>query len=296
MKELVIIFLFAISAAIKVELTDYVCEEPHGYFPDPEQCDLYYECKNGVATPKLCPDGLLFLLGEAISVKCDYPFNIDCGSREFVQEPEPNIDPKCYRANGYFNHEDATVCDRFYNCVNGVAYELPCAAGLIFDEAIGTCVREEQASSYAKRCVKSSEKDKRYSSSISFLANIDGFLCPEEETIGPHGQIACFLLKQVSLKYFFKLRMNFDERIKMHNSKSENLVSFSPSHIRDFRIQRVVNVLLLVISAKILENWDVEKERFLMIEQRNVFCLKMALSIGDLILKENVIRLMLVQL
>ncbi|TRY63544.1 hypothetical protein TCAL_13280 [Tigriopus californicus] len=177
MKELVIIFLFAISAAIKVELTDYVCEEPHGYFPDPEQCDLYYECKNGVATPKLCPDGLLFLLGEAISVKCDYPFNIDCGSREFVQEPEPNIDPKCYRANGYFNHEDATVCDRFYNCVNGVAYELPCAAGLIFDEAIGTCVREEQASSYAKRCVKSSEK-----------ANIDGFLCPEEETIGPHGQ------------------------------------------------------------------------------------------------------------
>lgn len=111
MQKIVLVCLFSITAAIEVELSgtkdfkdlkskelkkiiinkiffpsDYVCEEPHGYFPDSEQCDLYYECKDGVATPKLCPDGLLFLRGEAISVKCDYPFNIDCGSREFVRE------------------------------------------------------------------------------------------------------------------------------------------------------------------------------------------------------------------
>ena len=42
--------------------------------------------------------------------------------------------------------------------MNGVAYELPCAGGLIFDEAQGTCVRDDQASSYAKVCKKSTEK------------------------------------------------------------------------------------------------------------------------------------------
>jgi len=44
---------------------------------------------------------------------------------------------------------------RFYNCVGGVAYDLPCATGLVFDEAQGTCVREEQTSEFAKKCEKS---------------------------------------------------------------------------------------------------------------------------------------------
>ena len=41
---------------------------------------------------------------------------------------------------------------RFYNCVYGKPHELPCATGLIFDEAQGTCVRPEQGSEYAKKC------------------------------------------------------------------------------------------------------------------------------------------------
>jgi hypothetical protein len=47
---------------------------------------------------------------------------------------------------------------RFYNCVGGVPYDLPCATGLVFDEAQGTCVREEQTSEFAKKCEKSTEK------------------------------------------------------------------------------------------------------------------------------------------
>ena len=49
---------------------------------------------------------------------------------------------------------------RFYNCVHGTAYELPCATGLVFDEAQGTCVREEQASEFAKKCEEPDEKRK----------------------------------------------------------------------------------------------------------------------------------------
>jgi len=151
--------------------------EKNGFFPDEEQCDLYYECNGGIATPTLCPDGLMFDDTNNINAKCDYPFNVGCGTREYVQEPEVGIDERCYRANGFFNHEAEDECNKFYNCVNGVAYGLPCATSLIFDEAEGTCVRREQASEFAKVCPEKLEPD-----------NVAGFSCPEEKTLSIHGQ------------------------------------------------------------------------------------------------------------
>jgi len=176
------ICLFATNAALGQDNSDkpdyeFECPEPNGFFPDPEQCDLYYECVSGQPTTTLCPDGLMFDDTSSIESKCDYPFNVKCGKREYVQEPEVGGDPRCYRANGFFNHEDEDECNKFYNCVNGVAYELPCATSLVFDEAAGTCVRPEQASSFAKVCKPKLEAD-----------NIDGFSCPTEKTLGPHGQ------------------------------------------------------------------------------------------------------------
>jgi len=170
-------FLSFLYSAVAEHLTDHLdfeCPENNGFFHDVEQCDLYYECID--KKPKLCPDGLLFDSKNPNQEKCDYPFNVDCGAREYVQEPEQGIDPRCYRANGFFNHDEDNVCDRFHNCVNGVPYELPCATSLIFDEAQGTCVREDQASEFARKCTYSMEK------------GIDGFVCPDKETIGPHGQ------------------------------------------------------------------------------------------------------------
>ena len=35
----------------------------------------------------------------------------------FLEEPEVGIDPLCYRANGFFNHEDPAVCDKYvFDC------------------------------------------------------------------------------------------------------------------------------------------------------------------------------------
>ena len=65
---------------------------------------------------------------------------------------------------------------RYYNCVHGYPHIYDCPPPLIFDEAQGTCVREEQASSFARKCEKEVTK-----------ANIEGFECPEGETIGPNG-------------------------------------------------------------------------------------------------------------
>ena len=67
-------------------VSEFNCPEKNGFFPDAEQCDLYYECVDNIPEPKLCPDGLLFESGNPNYEKCDYPFNIDCGDREFVRE------------------------------------------------------------------------------------------------------------------------------------------------------------------------------------------------------------------
>merc|ERR1712088_659346 len=84
---------------------------------------------------------------------------------------------KCCRANGSFNHEDPTVCTKYYNCVHGYPHAYDCPTPLVFDEAQGTCVREEQSSSFARKCEKSEVKP-----------NVEGFECPDGETIGPNGQ------------------------------------------------------------------------------------------------------------
>lgn len=57
----------------------------------------------------------------------------------FIAEP-PQGNSNCPRKNGFFAHPDPTVCDKFYNCIDGEYTELPCTAGLHFDEFTGTCV------------------------------------------------------------------------------------------------------------------------------------------------------------
>lgn len=59
----------------------YKCPERTGYFPDPDQCDLYYECSKGNYEVKLCPDGLVFDDSDPNRERCDIPANIDCGDR-----------------------------------------------------------------------------------------------------------------------------------------------------------------------------------------------------------------------
>merc|ERR1712002_14963 len=143
--DLVLTLCLAVGVTLAQDGPIPSCPEKNGFFPDPDQCDKYYECVGDVPEEKYCPDGLLFDSTDPNSELCDYPFNVDCGSRAYVQEPEPGLDPKCYRANGFFNHEDPTVCTKYYNCVHGYPHAYDCPAPLVFDEAQGTCVREEQA-------------------------------------------------------------------------------------------------------------------------------------------------------
>jgi len=127
-----------------VSAQDYVdeCPEPNGFYADAVQCDRYYECKDSVISDKLCPDGLVFDETSIQFAKCSFPFSVSCEGREELQKAKPG--QQCPRQNGYFVHEDPTVCDKFYFCVDGVANQLTCPESLIFNPANGQCAYSDQ--------------------------------------------------------------------------------------------------------------------------------------------------------
>lgn len=65
---------------------DFKCPDSTGYFPDLDQCDLYYQCSKGKAVPKLCPDGLVFVDGDPNHERCDIPANVDCEDRPALRK------------------------------------------------------------------------------------------------------------------------------------------------------------------------------------------------------------------
>lgn len=107
-----------------------------GRYQDAMQCDKYYVCDNDVATEKLCPDGLMF---DESKSKCDQPFRVDCGDRLELQTSN-NPSDECPRKNGFFAHPDRTVCNIFYNCIDGKANEMKCMRNTFFDQESAKCV------------------------------------------------------------------------------------------------------------------------------------------------------------
>ena len=157
----------------------YECPETNGKFADPEQCDLFYICRKGIPTIEYCPEGLLFDTTHVNREKCVLPHNVDCGAREFVQEPSPDRDPRCPKANGVFDYDDESVCNKYLQCDNGRVFEFPCPNPLVFDVKVGSCVRSAQKSELARVCDVNQE----------FL-EVDGFTCPTNgDGVGPQNLV-----------------------------------------------------------------------------------------------------------
>ena len=70
-------FFFFLSAG----QSNFRCPEKDGYFEDTNQCDKYYDCLDGIAEERLCPDGLVFDPFSRKREPCDHYFNVDCGDR-----------------------------------------------------------------------------------------------------------------------------------------------------------------------------------------------------------------------
>jgi len=118
--------------------SNFRCPEKDGYFEDTNQCDKYYDCLDGIAEERLCPDGLVFDPFSRKREPCDHYFNVDCGDRLDLQPPKGPSD-LCPRLNGFYSHPDPGVCHIFYACVDGTAEEYTCSSGLWFDEYSGVC-------------------------------------------------------------------------------------------------------------------------------------------------------------
>ncbi|CAG7824260.1 unnamed protein product [Allacma fusca] len=145
------------------------CPDSDGFFADAYQCDKYYQCQDGKATEKLCPDGLVFIDAGPKIEKCEFPFAVDCSGREELQPAKPSTN--CPRKHGYFAHEDVTICDKFFFCVDGEFNAITCPAGLVFSNKTGTCTWPDQAK-------------KQHCSSGELFE----FECPKQEGDNPPGQ------------------------------------------------------------------------------------------------------------
>lgn len=84
------------------------------------------------------------------------------------EDPQPS--EGCPRANGYFRHSDPQVCDKFFNCVDGVPNVLPCPPGLIYDDSRSTCAWP--AESRRTDCVHSKRGNRSQSRSGHYVHHL----------------------------------------------------------------------------------------------------------------------------
>jgi len=127
------------TAALTNVQANFICPNTgDGYYEDPEQCDLYWDCVDGVAQERLCPDGFVFDPTSRKEEPCDHYFIVQCNGRNLLQEPK-GVSDECPRLNGFYSHPDPSVCNKFYSCKDGVAEEYTCSPGLWFDDYKGVC-------------------------------------------------------------------------------------------------------------------------------------------------------------
>ncbi|XP_044262138.1 protein obstructor-E-like [Tribolium madens] len=107
------------------------CPEKDGRYPT-STCDGYIECRDGLPSEKLCPDGLLFNPASGPQAfPCQYPLDVDCTGREQTQPAQAT--DECPHQFGYFRMGDATSCGQFKNCVAGRGFVFDCPEGLAFN-------------------------------------------------------------------------------------------------------------------------------------------------------------------
>jgi len=166
-------FIICLIVGFASAQSNFKCPKPDGLFPDTSFCDRYYDCFDGIAEVRVCPDGLVF---DPLSRKrepCDHYFNVDCEDRLQLQEPQGTND-LCPRLNGFYAHPEPTVCNVFYACVDGVAEEYTCSPGLYFDEYKGVCNWPLDS--------------ERTNCKADHAANqVNGFTCPEAKASDPLG-------------------------------------------------------------------------------------------------------------
>jgi len=131
-----------------------------GNVADPDSCECFYACSNGVGSKGCCSNGLIFNPNTGY---CDWPYNYECGSSSTdapaasssdapgtTQAPVTTEAPATTtqapvvtttQSSGAFtcdgkadgNYADPEDCTVFHMCGAGTDYVKQCAPGLVFD-------------------------------------------------------------------------------------------------------------------------------------------------------------------
>ncbi|XP_037080554.1 protein obstructor-E-like [Pollicipes pollicipes] len=134
------IAVWSLVVGVTLGVETFTCPENEitGKFADPDECDKYWDCFKGTATPVYCRDGWAFDPNLVVKANpCDYIFKVDCTGREILGEPQGT--GVCVRQNGVYPHDDPNVCGKYYTCTDNVPTLLLCSPGLHFNTRTNTC-------------------------------------------------------------------------------------------------------------------------------------------------------------
>ncbi|XP_015191626.1 PREDICTED: uncharacterized protein LOC107074585 isoform X1 [Polistes dominula] len=120
-----------------------------GQFIYPPDCKFFVNCWKGRAFVQPCAPGTLF---NPETLECDFPYKVTCYGSE-ISDPiryskaynlkidegqEESHKPKCPpHVAGLIPHP--TDCTKFLNCANGMAFEMDCGPGTVFNPALSVC-------------------------------------------------------------------------------------------------------------------------------------------------------------
>ncbi|VDP45226.1 unnamed protein product, partial [Soboliphyme baturini] len=128
------------------KLSKYNCHnKPDGLYPIKHKCShYYYQCSNGIAYDRRCPDHLYF---DCKRNRCDYFRNVFACSGKHVKptRPPPTLPPvvlpiKCSHLRDGDYPDPLHKCSRiYYTCSNGYGHRRYCADNTFYDPELHRC-------------------------------------------------------------------------------------------------------------------------------------------------------------
>ncbi|XP_047111954.1 uncharacterized protein LOC124788720 [Schistocerca piceifrons] len=111
------------------------------FYPNEEDCTLYWECDNGLLRNGSCPNGLIW---NNDLQACDWPYNYDCPYDKKGLIVLSDATPDCpqpspgevFNVTFYPNEED---CTKYFECDNGLLRNASCPNGLIWNNDLQVC-------------------------------------------------------------------------------------------------------------------------------------------------------------
>ncbi|CAO1437515.1 unnamed protein product [Diamesa serratosioi] len=120
-KTIVTVILLLCTGNVLSQVVNPCAGMTSGFVNDFSGCRNYFSCVNSVAFPLECPLGLYF---QSTTSKCDLIENVECS--------------RC-PATGTTATRNSNSCTAYTLCINGVAIDRECAAGLWFDIPTSRC-------------------------------------------------------------------------------------------------------------------------------------------------------------